>query len=70
VIAWYCNKGEVTDAEKAKVNVGVQCLGAGYNECYNTLALKQVNKSRNNHDVAPLKLNKKAAREIDYHLSA
>jgi hypothetical protein len=71
VVAWYCeSKGEVTDAARAKANVGTPCYRGGYNDCYNRLALKYANKLRNNHDVAPLKLNEGAAREIDYHLSA
>lgn len=71
VIAWYCeSKGEVTDATRARKNVGTPCYEGGYNACYNALALKYANKLRNNHDVAPLKLNQRAAREIDYHLSA
>jgi hypothetical protein len=71
VVAWYCeNKGEIADAARAKENIGTTCFDGGYNECYNKLALKAANKLRNNHDVAPLKLNARAAREIDYHLSA
>jgi hypothetical protein len=71
VVAWYCeNKGEIADAARAKANIGTTCFDGGYNECYNKLAMKAANKLRNNHDVAPLKLNARAAREIDYHLSA
>jgi hypothetical protein len=71
VIAWYCaSKAELADAARAKVNIGAPCYGGGYNKCYNGLALKYANKLRNNHDVAPLKLNEAAARELEYHLSA
>jgi len=71
VIAWYCaEKAEIAVPARAKTNIGVNCYAGGYNTCYNALALKYANKVRNNHDVAPLKLDKGAAREIDYHLSA
>jgi uncharacterized protein YkwD len=66
VVAWYCEKkAEVTDAASAKVNIGGACLDAGYNECYNRLALKAVNKYRNNHNAPPLKLNKLAAQTLN-----
>jgi hypothetical protein len=71
VIGWYCaNKGEVTDAAKSRTNVGAVCFEHGYNKCYNALALKYVNKLRNNHDVAPLKMQEDAARAIQYQLSS
>lgn len=71
VVAWYCeDKAEATNTERALKNIGKSCLDNGYNDCYNEIALKAVNKSRINHSVSPLKLNEGAAREIDYHLSA
>jgi len=70
VVAWYCaSKAEVADVAGAKKNIGAACHVGGYNKCYNTRALKFANKSRNNHDVAPLKLNEGAARAIDALLS-
>jgi hypothetical protein len=36
VIIWYCkDKPEVTDAAKAKANIGVACIKDGANKCYN-----------------------------------
>jgi len=68
VIAWYCIKAQSNDAIRASQFIGYPCFDKGYNECYNTLALKEVNKLRNNHDVAALKLNVRAARELDFQL--
>jgi hypothetical protein len=69
VIGWYCENGaQSNDPRRAQQFVGYACNEKGYNDCYNKLALKQVNKLRGNHDVAPLKLNERAARELDFQL--
>jgi len=65
VVAWYCeDKAELGDAAKAAKHIGTDCTARGYNECFNTIALKYANKVRNNHDVRPLKLDVPAARAI------
>lgn len=69
VVAWYCEKkADVADAASARVNIGGACLDSGYNECYNRLALKAVNKYRSNHNAPPLKLNLLAAQTINVQL--
>lgn len=69
VIGWYCENGaQSNDPRRAQQFVGYACNEKGYNDCYNKLALKQANKLRGNHDVAPLKLNERAARELDFQL--
>lgn len=69
VVAWYCDKAETSNAERSRANIGVYCLVGSVNKCYNDLALKTVNKYRNNHNVGPLKFNNEAAIALQHNLN-